>query len=76
MVFITAGEGGGTGTGAAPVVADIAKNDVGAPTVGVTVWSLLRGAVVATVLQPLVSHSSENVDTQRRNEKRTKTCCA
>ena len=35
MVFITAGEGGGTGTGAATVVADIAKNDVGALTVGV-----------------------------------------
>lgn len=35
MVFITAGEGGGTGTGAAPVVADIAKNDCGALTVGV-----------------------------------------
>ncbi|MFC2670281.1 cell division protein FtsZ [Lancefieldella parvula] len=35
MVFMTAGEGGGTGTGAAPVVADIAKNDVGALTVGV-----------------------------------------
>jgi cell division protein FtsZ len=26
MVFITAGEGGGTGTGAAPVIAEIAKN--------------------------------------------------
>jgi len=26
MVFVTAGEGGGTGTGAAPVVARIAKN--------------------------------------------------
>ncbi len=35
MVFITAGEGGGTGTGAAPIVADIAKNDVGALTVAV-----------------------------------------
>lgn len=35
MVFITAGEGGGTGTGAAPVVANIAKNDIGALTVGV-----------------------------------------
>ena len=35
MVFIAAGEGGGTGTGAAPVVADIAKNDIGALTVGV-----------------------------------------
>lgn len=35
MVFVTAGEGGGTGTGAAPVVADIARNDIGALTVGV-----------------------------------------
>ena len=26
MVFVTAGMGGGTGTGAAPVVAKIAKN--------------------------------------------------
>ncbi|MBM6682408.1 MULTISPECIES: cell division protein FtsZ [Collinsella] len=35
MVFITAGEGGGTGTGAAPIVADIAMNDIGALTVAV-----------------------------------------
>ena len=35
MVFITAGEGGGTGTGAAPIVADIAMNEVGALTVAV-----------------------------------------
>ncbi len=34
MVFITAGEGGGTGTGGAPVVAEVAKA-VGALTVGV-----------------------------------------
>jgi cell division protein FtsZ len=34
MVFITAGMGGGTGTGAAPIVAEIAK-DLGALTVGV-----------------------------------------
>lgn len=34
MVFITAGMGGGTGTGAAPIVAGIAKN-LGALTVGV-----------------------------------------
>ncbi len=27
MVFITCGEGGGTGTGAAPVIADIAKEE-------------------------------------------------
>ena len=34
MVFVTAGKGGGTGTGAAPVIAEIAK-ELGAMTVGV-----------------------------------------
>jgi cell division protein FtsZ len=34
MVFVTAGEGGGTGTGAAPVVAELA-HEIGALTVGV-----------------------------------------
>ncbi|MBX7115739.1 MAG: cell division protein FtsZ [Myxococcaceae bacterium] len=34
MVFVTAGMGGGTGTGAAPIIADIAKS-MGALTVGV-----------------------------------------
>ena len=34
MVFITAGEGGGTGTGAAPIVAEIAKSE-GALTVAI-----------------------------------------
>ena len=34
MVFVTAGEGGGTGTGGAPVVAEIAKG-LGALTIGV-----------------------------------------
>ena len=34
MVFVTAGEGGGTGTGAAPVVARVAR-DLGALTIGV-----------------------------------------
>ena len=34
MVFVTAGEGGGTGTGGAPVVAKIAKS-IGAHTIGV-----------------------------------------
>jgi cell division protein FtsZ len=34
MVFITAGEGGGTGTGGAPVLAEIAR-DLGALTIGV-----------------------------------------
>ncbi len=35
MVFITAGEGGGTGTGGAPILAEIAKDEIGALTVGV-----------------------------------------
>src|SRR3954453_1123338 len=34
MVFVTAGEGGGTGTGGAPIVAEIAR-ELGALTVGV-----------------------------------------
>jgi cell division protein FtsZ len=34
MVFVTAGEGGGTGSGAAPIVAKLAR-DVGALTVGI-----------------------------------------
>src|SRR5207342_432341 len=34
MVFVAAGEGGGTGTGAAPVIAKIAR-DLGALTVGI-----------------------------------------
>ena len=44
MVFITAGMGGGTGTGAAPVVAEVA-HDLGILTVGiVTKPSLLRAS--------------------------------
>jgi len=35
MVFITCGLGGGTGSGAAPIIADIAKNKIGALTIGI-----------------------------------------
>ena len=35
MVFVTAGEGGGTGTGAAPIVAEIAREEIGALAVGI-----------------------------------------
>ena len=35
MVFITAGLGGGTGTGAAPVIAKVAKEEIGALTIAV-----------------------------------------
>ena len=35
MVFIATGMGGGTGTGAAPIVAEIARDEIGALTVGI-----------------------------------------
>ena len=35
MVFITAGEGGGTGTGAAPILGELASQELGALSVGV-----------------------------------------
>ena len=38
MVFVTAGMGGGTGTGAAPVIAQLAK-EMGILTVGVVTTS-------------------------------------
>ena len=64
MVFITAGEGGGTGTGAAPVVADIAKNDVGALTVGVVTKPFsFEGRKRAQSAQNGIETLSENVDT-------------
>ena len=64
MVFITAGEGGGTGTGAAPVVADIAKNDVGALTVGVVTRPFtFEGRKRAKSAADGIDVLSENVDT-------------
>ena len=64
MVFITAGEGGGTGTGAAPVVADIAKNDVGALTVGVVTKPFsFEGRRRAQSAEDGIQTLSDNVDT-------------
>ena len=55
MVFITAGMGGGTGTGAAPVVAETA-HDLGILTVGiVTKPSPLRQAQDAQAEQGIAS---------------------
>ncbi len=62
MAFITAGMGGGTGTGAAPVVAKIAK-DMGILTVGiVTIPFMFEGQ--RKILQALrgVEKIAENVD--------------
>ncbi len=63
MIFITAGEGGGTGTGGAPVIAEIARG-IGALTIGVVtrpfVFEGRRRAVQAeTGIQKL----KEKVDT-------------
>jgi cell division protein FtsZ len=63
MVFITAGMGGGTGTGAAPIVARIAK-EVGALTIGVVTrpfsW---EGSVRADAARLGVELLKEAVDT-------------
>ena len=45
MVFITAGEGGGTGTGASPIIAEIA-HELGALTVGVVTSTQYYSATV------------------------------
>ena len=50
MVFVTAGMGGGTGTGAAPIVAECAK-EVGALTVGVVTSNLSHSKANVVVLR-------------------------
>jgi cell division protein FtsZ len=64
MVFVTAGEGGGTGTGAAPVIADIAKNEIGALTVGVVTRPFsFEGSQRTRSADSGIAHLRENVDT-------------
>ena len=64
MVFVTAGEGGGTGTGAAPVIAEIAKNEIGALTVGVVTRPFgFEGAQRARQSQEGIDRLREMVDT-------------
>ena len=64
MIFITAGEGGGTGTGAAPIIAEIAKKDVGALTVAVvTKPFLFEGARRRVQAEEGIEKLKENVDT-------------
>ena len=64
MVFVTAGEGGGTGTGAAPVIADIAKNEIGALTVGVVTRPFsFEGTQRARQAQEGIQLLREHVDT-------------
>jgi cell division protein FtsZ len=63
MVFITAGMGGGTGTGAAPVIAQMAK-EIGALTVGVvTKPFLFEGKIRQAQAEKGITSLRENVDT-------------
>jgi cell division protein FtsZ len=65
MVFVTAGEGGGTGTGAAPVIAEIAKHEVNALTVGVVTRPFtFEGANRARQADEGIRRLGEMVDTQ------------
>jgi cell division protein FtsZ len=64
MVFVTAGEGGGTGTGAAPVIAEIAKNEIGALTVGVVTRPFeFEGATRSQAAEEGIDRLREMVDT-------------
>ena len=63
MVFITAGEGGGTGTGGAPIVAEIARN-LGALTIGVVTRPFsFEGRKRATQADMGISELKAAVDT-------------
>ena len=63
MVFVTAGEGGGTGTGGAPVVARIAKG-LGALTIGVVTRPFtFEGRRRANQAEAGIGHLREDVDT-------------
>ena len=63
MVFITAGEGGGTGTGAAPVVARIAR-ELGALTVGIVTKPFgFEGSRRAQAAEDGIEALAEEVDT-------------
>lgn len=63
MVFIAAGIGGGTGTGAAPVIAQIAK-EVGALSIGVVTRPFtFEGAKRAQTAEAGIAKLKEHVDT-------------
>ena len=63
MVFIAAGMGGGTGTGAAPVIADIAK-EMDILTVGVVTTPFsIEGASKRDIAESGIAHMRESVDT-------------
>ncbi len=63
MVFVTAGEGGGTGTGGAPVVANVARS-LGALTIGVVTRPFsFEGKRRATQAESGIEELRDDVDT-------------
>jgi cell division protein FtsZ len=63
MVFVTAGEGGGTGTGAAPIVAEVAK-ELGALTIGVVTRPFtFEGRKRSTQAEEGIAALKDEVDT-------------
>jgi cell division protein FtsZ len=63
MIFITAGMGGGTGTGASPIIAEIAK-ETGALTVGVvTKPFVFEGSRRMTIAEEGIEALKDKVDT-------------
>src|ERR1041385_2855020 len=63
MVFVTAGMGGGTGTGAAPIIAEIAK-DIGALTVAVVTKPFsFEGSKRMRIAEEGIQNLRQRVDT-------------
>ena len=74
MVFVTAGLGGGTGTGGAPVIARIARQEVGALTVAVVTKPFMFEG------KKRMRQAEEGIDMLRRgwtrsSSFRTRSCC-
>src|ERR1700755_2711651 len=69
MIFITAGEGGGTGTGSAPIVAELGR-ELGALTVGVVTKPFgFEGRKRAQQAEQGIAALGERIDTLLRIQK-------
>lgn len=73
MVFVTAGEGGGTGTGGAPVVANIARS-LGALTIGVVTRPFTFEGGAAPIRRRTASPSSAKRSTPSSSSPTTGCC--
>ncbi|OLE75385.1 MAG: hypothetical protein AUG02_07950 [Chloroflexi bacterium 13_1_20CM_2_70_9] len=76
MIFVTAGMGGGTGTGAAPVLAEIAK-DIGALTVAVVTKPFsFEGSKRRLLAEQGINDLVDKVDTRWTPSESSTTSCA